>query len=95
MHLPAAPLTALPVPPLATASPTTTGLTTTTTAAAAGSSGSGGFDASDLGSWADWFLGTPMRLVLTALVGLVVLVVLRRMIRTVTEHLADVGTERV
>lgn len=85
MHLPAAPLTALPVPPLAAASPTTAGLTTTTAAAA----GSGGFDASDLGSWVDWFLGTPMRLVLTALVGLVVLVALRRMIRTVTDHLAD------
>lgn len=47
------------------------------------------FDASDLGSWGTWFVGTPLRLVLTALVGLVVLVLLRRTIRSVTDHLAS------
>lgn len=47
------------------------------------------FDPSSVGSWVDWFMGTPLRLVLTALVGLVVLVVLRRMVKTVTDHLAE------
>lgn len=47
------------------------------------------FDPSSVGSWVDWFTGTPLRLLLTALVGLVVLVVLRRMVKTVTDHLAE------
>jgi small-conductance mechanosensitive channel len=53
------------------------------------SAGTEPFDASSLSSWGDWFVGTPLRLVLTALVGLVVLVLLRRMIKSVTDHLAS------
>lgn len=90
MHLPAspsaAPLAALPTLPVsAVSSPTST----TSPAGPVGAAATDAFVPSELGSWVAWFLGTPLRLVLTALVGLVVLVLLRRMIRTVTEHLAD------
>jgi small-conductance mechanosensitive channel len=92
--LPAAPPAALPttlpsalptLPVSAASSPTST----TSPTGSVGAAATDGFVPSELGSWVAWFLGTPLRLVLTALVGVVVLVLLRRMIRTVTEHLAD------
>ena len=63
--------------------------TLSTVSTVSASAGTEPFDASSLSSWGDWFVGTPLRLVLTALVGLVVLVVLRRMIKSVTDHLAS------
>lgn len=37
---------------------------------------------------ADWLIGTPLRIAIIVIVGLVVLLILRRTIRTVTNHLA-------
>ena len=47
------------------------------------------FDPGSLDSWLTWFVGTPLKLVLTLTVGLVVLLVLRRVIKAVTDHIAD------
>ena len=38
---------------------------------------------------ADWPIGTPLRVALILVIGFIVLLVVRRTIRTVTEHLAD------
>ncbi|PFG33625.1 mechanosensitive ion channel family protein [Sanguibacter antarcticus] len=47
------------------------------------------FDPGSVDSWLEWFVGTPLRLLLTLTVGLVVLFVLRRLIKTVSDHIAD------
>ncbi|MEP7763283.1 mechanosensitive ion channel family protein [Sanguibacter sp. 25GB23B1] len=47
------------------------------------------FDPGSLDSWLTWFVGTPLKLLLTLLVGLVVLLVLRRLIKAATDHIAD------
>lgn len=46
-------------------------------------------DSSSAESWVTWFTGTPLRLLLVALVGTLVLMVLRRLITSTTDHLAD------
>lgn len=39
--------------------------------------------------WVDWVLGVPLRIALTLLAGAVVLMLLRRVIRGVTQHIAE------
>ncbi|MDF2847586.1 MAG: mechanosensitive ion channel family protein, partial [Oerskovia sp.] len=39
--------------------------------------------------WLEWFLGTPLRIILIVVIGSVLLAVIRRIIRRVTEHIAD------
>lgn len=39
--------------------------------------------------WLEWFLGTPLRIILIVVIGSVALAVVRRIIRNVTEHIAD------
>lgn len=46
-------------------------------------------DVTSVDSWVTWFLGTPLRLLLTALIGTLVLVILRRIIKSTTDRLAD------
>ncbi|SDC63817.1 small conductance mechanosensitive channel [Sanguibacter gelidistatuariae] len=46
-------------------------------------------DQTSANSWVTWFLGTPLRLLLTALIGALVLVIVRRLIKSTTDHLAD------
>lgn len=46
-------------------------------------------DLTSVDSWVTWFLGTPLRLLLTALIGTLILVILRRIIKSTTDHLAD------
>jgi moderate conductance mechanosensitive channel len=50
------------------------------------------FDPQSPRAWLDWFTGTPLRLLLIVAIGAIVLFILRRAIRTVTEHLAK-GSE--
>ncbi|MEZ0449137.1 mechanosensitive ion channel family protein [Cellulomonas sp. ICMP 17802] len=40
-------------------------------------------------SWADWFLGLPLRIILIVGISGIVLVLLRRSIRTITNHVAE------
>ncbi|AEE45530.1 mechanosensitive ion channel family protein [Cellulomonas fimi] len=40
-------------------------------------------------AWLEWFLGLPLRIVIIVAVGTVVLILLRRAIRGVTDHVAD------
>jgi len=51
-------------------------------------------DPSSVGSWWDWALGLPLRILLIVVVGAVVLVVLRHIIRSTTRHIAE-GTSFV
>ncbi|SMF51398.1 small conductance mechanosensitive channel [Cellulosimicrobium cellulans J34] len=46
------------------------------------------FDPSDSQSWLDWFVGLPLRVLLVVGIGAIVLAVVRRLIRRVTEHIA-------
>ena len=39
--------------------------------------------------WLEWFLGTPLRIILIVVIGSILLAVLRRLINRVTEHIAD------
>lgn len=47
------------------------------------------FDFRDPHSWLDWFVGIPLQIVLIIAVGSVILVLTRRLIRRITEHIAD------
>jgi small conductance mechanosensitive channel len=40
-------------------------------------------------SWWDWFVGLPLQILLIVVIGAVVLVVVRRMIRRIANHIAD------
>lgn len=46
-------------------------------------------DVTSVPSWVEWFLGVPLKVIITVVVGAVVLLLLRRFIRTVTEHVAQ------
>ena len=46
-------------------------------------------DGNDVGSWLTWFAGTPLRLLVIVLIGMVVLLIVRHMVNTLTEHLAE------
>ncbi|WP_265523107.1 mechanosensitive ion channel family protein [Oerskovia flava] len=48
-----------------------------------------GFDWSDPDDWLAWFVGVPLRVLIIVLVGTITLAVLRRLIRQVTEHIAE------
>ena len=47
------------------------------------------FDPASLSSWLTWFTGTPLRLLVIALIGAIALLIMHRVIKTTTEHLAD------
>ncbi len=47
------------------------------------------FDPSSTQSWIDWFVGLPLRVLLIVGIGSVVLALVRRVIRKVTEHIAE------
>lgn len=40
-------------------------------------------------SWLTWFTGTPLRLLVIVLIGLITLLIVRRVIKTMTDHLAE------
>ena len=40
-------------------------------------------------TWRDWLVGTPLRVVIILIVGFVILLLVRRAIRIVTEHIAE------
>jgi small-conductance mechanosensitive channel len=46
-------------------------------------------DPTSVPGWVEWFLGVPLKVIITVVAGAVVLLLLRRFIRTVTEHLAQ------
>ncbi|MBD5787235.1 mechanosensitive ion channel family protein [Cellulosimicrobium terreum] len=54
--------------------------------------GSDGFDPSNPDDWLTWFVGVPLRVILIVVIGAVSLAVLRRLIRGVTERIAE-GTQ--
>lgn len=39
--------------------------------------------------WLEWFLGTPLRIILIVVIGSILLAILRRLINRVAEHIAD------
>ncbi|MFC8921395.1 mechanosensitive ion channel family protein [Cellulosimicrobium sp. NPDC057127] len=47
------------------------------------------FDPSDPDAWLEWFVGVPLRVILVVVVGAVALALVRRLIRKVTEHIAE------
>ncbi|WP_141390579.1 mechanosensitive ion channel family protein [Cellulosimicrobium cellulans] len=47
------------------------------------------FDPSSTQSWLDWFVGLPLRILLIVAIGSVVLALVRRVIRKITEHIAE------
>lgn len=47
------------------------------------------FDPTEVDSWVTWFTGTPLRMILTALTGVITLIILRRLIKTTTDQLAS------
>lgn len=48
-----------------------------------------GFDASNPDDWFEWFVGLPLRVLLIVVIGALVLAVVRRLIRRVSEHIAE------
>jgi len=50
------------------------------------------FDPASTQSWLDWFVGLPLRVLLIVGIGSVVLALVRRVIRKVTEHIAEGGS---
>ena len=46
-------------------------------------------DRTDVSSWLSWFAGTPLRLLVIALLGALTLLIARHVINTLTNHLAD------
>ncbi|MGY4645916.1 mechanosensitive ion channel family protein [Cellulomonas sp. URHB0016] len=46
-------------------------------------------DLTDPGSWVTWFVGTPLKIMLIVVIGGIVLVLVRRSIRGVTNHIAE------
>ncbi|WP_421740612.1 mechanosensitive ion channel family protein [Cellulomonas sp.] len=46
-------------------------------------------DATSAESWADWFVGLPLKIILIVVISSIVLVLLRRAIRGITNHVAD------
>lgn len=48
-----------------------------------------GFDASNPDDWLTWFVGVPLRVILIVAIGSIALALLRRVIRRVTDHIAD------
>jgi small conductance mechanosensitive channel len=50
---------------------------------------SGPDDATDPQSWAEWFVGLPLKIILIVVISSIVLVLLRRAIRGITNHVAD------
>ena len=48
-----------------------------------------GFDPSNPDDWLQWFVGVPLRVLLIVAIGSVLLAVLRRLIRKVSEHIAE------
>ncbi|WP_216609908.1 mechanosensitive ion channel family protein [Cellulosimicrobium protaetiae] len=48
-----------------------------------------GFDPSNPDDWLEWFVGLPLRILLIVAIGSIVLAVLRRLIRKVSEHIAE------
>jgi moderate conductance mechanosensitive channel len=47
------------------------------------------FDPSDPDAWLEWFVGVPLRVILIVVVATVALALVRRLIRKVTEHIAE------
>ncbi|MCB7136361.1 mechanosensitive ion channel family protein [Cellulosimicrobium marinum] len=47
------------------------------------------FDPSDPDAWLTWFVGVPLRVILIITIGAVALALLRRVIRKVSEHIAE------
>ncbi|WP_240696773.1 mechanosensitive ion channel family protein [Cellulosimicrobium funkei] len=50
---------------------------------------SNGFDPSNPDDWFEWFVGLPLRVLLIVVIGALVLAVVRRLIRRVSEHIAE------
>lgn len=48
-----------------------------------------GFDPSNPDDWFEWFVGVPLRVLLIIGIGAIVLALVRRLIRKVTEHIAE------
>ena len=46
-------------------------------------------DVTSARSWLTWFTGTPLRLLVIVLIGVVALLIVRRLVNTLTEHLAE------
>ncbi len=52
----------------------------------------GTFDPKDPEDWFDWFVGVPLRVITIAVVGLIVLAILRRVIRKITDRIVAGGS---
>ena len=47
------------------------------------------FDLTSAHDWLTWFTGTPLRLLVIVLIGVVTLLIVRHLVKTMTDHLAD------